>query len=201
MEENNASNINGEGGEKTVAVKEKKSTAATIYDMLEIFCVSIAVVMLLFTFIGRMTTVDGNSMYPTLEHGERLWITSIGYEPDYGDVVIVHEKDGELNYPLVKRVIALGGDTIEFDFQRWEVRVNGVLLEEDYIHYEDWKSMKSYGCEETVYVPEGYVFVMGDNRNSSTDSRDSRVGFVHGDDIVGKATFRFARFGKSGFVD
>ena len=198
MEENNANNMNGSGEN---AVAEKKSAIATVYDMLEILCISIVVVMLLFTFVGRMTTVDGGSMYPTLEHGERLWVQSLGYEPEYGDVVVVHEKDGELNYPLVKRVIAMGGDTIEFDFSKWEVRVNGVLLEEDYVNCEDWKSMESYGCPDIVTVPERYVFVMGDNRNHSTDSRDSRVGFVHVDDVVGKVAFRFARFGKSGVVD
>jgi signal peptidase I len=185
-----------EGGE--APAKNKKDDLLSVCDVIEIICLAMACVMLVFTFVGRMTMVDGSSMYPTLEHGERLWISSIGYEPKAGDIVVVHEDDGALKYPLVKRIIAMGGDTVKFDFEKWTVTVNGIQLTEDYVNYEALRPMHSYGCPESLVVPEGYVFVMGDNRNNSADSRDARVGFVSEDDIVGKAVYRLFPIDKSG---
>ena len=180
--------------------KSGKEESISAYDIVEIIAVAFAVVIFVFNFVGRMTTVDGSSMSPTLENGERLWVMSMGYTPGNGDVVVVHEDDGELNYPLVKRIIAMGGQTIEFDFEEWSVYVDGELLEEDYVNYDYFVDMKSYGCPEKVVVPDGYVFVMGDNRNGSTDSRDDRVGFVSEDDIVGKVVCRIWPMEKFGFV-
>lgn len=202
MEEKNANEINEMKAEEVVgAPAPKKSLLSSLYDMIEVVAVSLAIVIFVLTFVGRLTSVDGDSMYPTLEDTERLWVMSLGYKPENGDIVVVQEKDGELNYPLVKRIIAVGGQTITFDFDAWKVYVDGELLDEDYINYEDWRDMKSYGCEETVVVPDGYIFVMGDNRNHSTDSRDSRVGFISEDDVIGKVALRIFPLDRFGAVE
>ena len=140
-------------------------------------------------------------MLPTLHEGERLFVVCFGYEPEKGDIVVVQDDRSVIDYPIVKRIIATGGDTVEFDFENWTVQVNGITLEEDYINKIDFVGMRSYGCAGKLTVPEGYVFVMGDNRNNSTDSRDSRVGFVSNDDVIGKVAFRIAPINKFGKVN
>ena len=151
------------------------------------------VLVLVFSFFFRIIQVDGESMVPTLENGDKLIVWGAGYEPQRGDVVIV---DSYTSYgrPLVKRVIAKGGDTISIDYATGTVEVNGKVLEEDYIAEPTYLG---YDVEFPYTVPEGTVFVMGDNRNNSLDSRSQRVGLIHKDDIIGKAqavVFPFSNF-------
>ena len=180
------------------SVNEKEPIKDVVYDWLEVIAFSIAIVLLIFTFVGRLTTVDGDSMYPTLKHGEQLIISNLFYEPQNGDIVVVQEQNGYFKGPIVKRIIAKGGQTIRFDFENWKVWVDGELLDEDYVNYQPWFPMESDGCPEELVVPEGYLFVMGDNRNGSTDSRNmSIVGFVSEDEVMGRVIFRLTgRFGK-----
>jgi signal peptidase I len=180
------------------SVKEKEPIKSVVYDWLEVIAFSIAIVLLVFTFVGRLTTVDGDSMYLTLKHGEQLIISNLFYETQNGDIVVVQEQNGYFKGPIVKRIIAKGGQTIKFDFENWKVWVDGELLEEDYINYQPWFPMQSDGCPEELVVPEGYLFVMGDNRNGSTDSRNMAiVGFVSEDEVMGRVIFRLTgRFGK-----
>lgn len=180
---------------------EKRTPLQSAYDWIEIIGISLAAVLVLLTFVARITTVVGDSMLPTLHEGERLLVLCAGYEPEKGDVVVVQDDRSAIDYPIVKRIIATGNDVVEFDFENWLVYVNGELLEEDYINKLDFVSMRSYGCAGKLTVPQGYVFVMGDNRNNSTDSRDSRLGFVSNDDVIGKVTFRISPINKFGKVD
>jgi signal peptidase I len=180
---------------------EKRTPLQSVYDWIEIVGISLAAVVLFLTFIARVTTVSGDSMLPTLHNGESLFVISIGYTPEKGDIVVVQDDRSVVDYPIVKRIIGTGGDTIEFDFENWLVYVNGELLEEDYINKEEFANMRSYGCAGKLTVPDGCVFVMGDNRNASTDSRDSRVGFISEDDVIGKVVFRFAPVGSIGKID
>jgi signal peptidase I len=180
---------------------EKRTPLQSAYDWIEIIGVSLAAVLVLLTFFARVTTVVGESMLPTLHEGESLFVVCFGYEPEKGDIVVVQDDRSVIDYPIVKRIIATGGDTVEFDFANWAVKVNDVPLEEDYINRRDFESMRSYGCAGKLTVPEGYVFVMGDNRNNSTDSRDSRVGFVSNDDVIGKVAFRISPINKFGKVN
>mgnify|MGYP005841841337 CR=1 FL=1 len=140
------------------------------------------VLVLVFSFFFRIIQVDGESMVPTLENGDKLVVWGAGYEPQRGDVVIV---DSYTSYgrPLVKRVIAKGGDTISIDYATGTVEVNGKVLEEDYIAEPTYLG---YDVEFPYTVPEGTVFVMGDNRNNSNDSRSSHVGAVPRNMILGK---------------
>ena len=184
---------NANGGEK--------KPFQSIYDWIEVVAISLSLVLLFLNFIARVTTVVGDSMLPTLHGGESLFVVSVGYEPEKGDIVVVQDDRSAINYPIVKRIIGTENDTIEFDFENWLVYVNGELLEEDYINKQDFVNMKSYGCEERITVPSGYVFVMGDNRNASTDSRDTRLGYISEDDVIGKVVFRIAPFGRMGAVN
>lgn len=153
------------------------------------------VLVLIFSFFFRIIQVDGSSMVPTLVNGDKLIVWGAGYEPQRGDVVIV---DSYTSYgkPLVKRVIAKGGDTVSIDYATGTVAVNGEVLQEDYI------SEPTYlGDVQFPYtVPEGTVFVMGDNRNQSLDSRSTYVGCIDERDILGKVLVCFMPFTDFGVV-
>ncbi len=181
--------------------KPQKGGAALFYEMLEIVAIALIAVIMINLFVGRMTTVDGSSMYPTLHDTERLWMSRLGYTPENGDIVVIQENNSAISAPIVKRIIATENQTVKFDFENWKVYVDGVLLEENYVNYEDFSAMKNYGCPEEVAVPAGYVFVMGDNRNHSTDSRDPRVGVISEDDILGKVVIRIFPLDRFGAVD
>ena len=154
------------------------------------------VLVLVFSFFFRIIQVDGESMVPTLDNGDKLIVWGAGYEPQRGDVVIV---DSYTSYgkPLVKRVIAKGGDTISIDYSTGAVTVNGELLQEDYIAEPTYLG---YDVEFPYTVPEGTVFVMGDNRNASLDSRSSYVGCIDERDILGKVLLCFLPFSDFGVV-
>ena len=154
------------------------------------------VLVLLFSFFFRIIQVDGESMVPTLDNGDKLIVWGAGYEPQRGDVVIV---DSYTSYgkPLVKRVIAKGGDTIDIDYQNGTVTVNDELLIEDYIAEPTYLG---YDVTFPYVVPEGTVFVMGDNRNASLDSRSSYVGCIDERDILGKVLLCFLPVSDFGVV-
>ena len=154
------------------------------------------ILVLLFSFFFRIIQVDGQSMVPTLDHGDKLIVLGAGYVPRRGDVVIV---DGYTSYgkPLVKRVIAKGGDTIYIDYDTGEVWVNEKLLQEEYIAEP---THLGYDVVFPYTVPEGTVFVMGDNRNASLDSRSSYVGCIDEQDILGKVLLCFLPFSDFGVV-
>ena len=124
-------------------------------------------------------------MEPSLKHGDRLLVlSSLWYEDyQYGDVVVLR-KESFMNDPIVKRVVATGGQSVDIDFEQGAVYVDGVELEEDYIY--DYTYLEE-GTEFPLTVPEGSLFVLGDNRNHSSDSRDSRLGTVDSRYVIGKA--------------
>ena len=154
------------------------------------------VLVLIFSFFFRIIQVDGSSMVPTLVNGDKLIVWGAGYEPQRGDVVIV---DSYTAYgkPLVKRVIAKGGDTVSIDYATGTVAVNGEVLQEDYIAEPTYLG---YDVQFPYTVPEGTVFVMGDNRNQSLDSRSTYVGCIDERDILGKVLVCFMPFTDFGVV-
>ncbi|MDR0862945.1 MAG: signal peptidase I [Oscillospiraceae bacterium] len=153
-----------------------------VYDWIQCIVGTILFVVLAFMFIGRQIGVVGDSMLQTLHQEDKLIISNFLYTPDNGDVVIIKtEEFGDT--PIVKRVIAVGGQTIDINFDTHEVTVNGKVLYEPYIN-EPTRNRENFAGPVTV--PEGYVFCMGDNRNYSTDSRDDRVGLIDTRDILGK---------------
>lgn len=195
--------------QKKVRPKTKKDKLAKFYDALEVVAVAVVIVLVLFTFFGRLSTVRGDSMYDTLEDGERLIISNFFYKPKTGDIIVFQQSGMYFDEPLVKRVIATEGQTLKIDFNAWLVWVDGALLNENYVTHEKGKRMKIDGYE-TMYadlmnengeitIPDGYVFVMGDNRNHSSDSRFSGVGLVRVEDIMGRVILRL--FPHFGFID
>lgn len=168
--------------------EKKKVRGREAYDWGQALVSSVVIVVLIFTFGIRMMGVDGHSMLNTLQHNDRLLVLNSMFDDDYqyGDIVILR-KDGVFDdEPIVKRVIAVGGQTVDIDFESGNVYVDGAVLEEDYIREPTYTAE---GTEFPLTVPEGSVFVMGDNRNGSSDSRDYRLGTVDTRYVIGKAIF------------
>lgn len=190
----------------------ERSILGDLLDLIESILCSVFLVFLVFTFLFRIATVEGASMVPTLVNGDRLIISELGYTPQQGDVVIINarksyqldsaqqvvESEG-LNKLIVKRIIALGGQKVDIDFNTGTVMVDDQVLQEGYIN--TLTTRDEGGMQFPVVVPEGYVFVLGDNRDISKDSRHPNVGFVSESEIMGKALLRvfpLDKFGKVG---
>ena len=155
-------------------------------------CVLIAVI--LFNCFARLTRVDGNSMDNTLKDGEMMLVWSLGYSPKQGDIVVLNKTDEVTKQLLggkaiVKRVIATGGQTVDIDYTTGTVYVDGTPLEEPYIREEMYLPGNPMMYNTHWEIPEGSIFVMGDNRNYSTDSRHEMVGPIDEDYILGKVVF------------
>lgn len=170
---------------------KKKEAGNPIYDFVSVLATAIIAVAIAFMFLFRTIGIVGSSMVPTLNNGDRIILSAFIDEPEYGDIVVTCQPDNSpvIEDVLVKRVIATEGQTVDIDFSTGTVFVDDVALDEPYINEPTWDRED---FDEPVTVPEGYVFVMGDNRNRSTDSRDNRVGLIREEYIMGKALFRVA---------
>ncbi len=168
-----------------------------LYFWLQALVMALVALILVFTLVGRIIGVDGRSMVPTLHHGDMLLLQSIGYEPRQNDVVVL-TKESFSSQPIVKRVIAVGGQTVDIDYGSGLVSVDGRILDEPYIN----ELMVCPEAETTthVVVPEGSIFVMGDNRNHSTDSRFPAVGVVDERCVLGRALMVLLPFQNFGAI-
>ena len=189
---------------KAVITAEEKDKNLTVTELLfewagAVF-VSIIIVMLILTFFARQVTVSGTSMTDTLQNGDKLMVNSFMYTPKNGDIVVISHGN-RYSEPIIKRVIALGGQRIDINYDTGEVTVDGVILEENYIKGKTKQLSNSISLEAyNNIIPEGYVFVMGDNREGSLDSRSKEIGLIPVDNIIGKAEWRIMPFDKFGTV-
>ncbi|MCL2068453.1 MAG: signal peptidase I [Oscillospiraceae bacterium] len=164
------------------------------YDWVESALLAVACMLLIFTFAGRMVGIDGRSMENTLHHADRVVSSRIAYTPAYGDIVVV-TMPGIRRDPLIKRVIAVGGQEIDIDFQLGIVYVDGEALDEPYTKEptHNWFDM-----DFPQTVPQGHVFIMGDNRNNSLDSRSTQVGMIDERYILGRVFYRVMPYDQMG---
>lgn len=186
-------------------VPAKIKVIREIYDWVEIFVATISVILILFTFFIRVAYVDGDSMNPTLIDTETLAVSNLFYTPKQGDIIVFQSPDSRVKGGLVKRVIAVGGQTVDIDFETWTVTVDGKVLDEPFIkqlpEYIQGFRMRKVDMDFPLTVPEGHVFAMGDNRNNSHDSRESDIGCIDERYIFGRVLFRITPLSKFGGVD
>lgn len=185
-----------DGGE--ASEEEPAKPFSDALDWIASIIYAVAIILVMNLFFLRMITVSGDSMNDTLVDNDKVVVTNFCYTPGYGDIVVIQadkilRQDTKIyGEPIIKRVVALAGDTVRIDYIKGEIYRNGELLSEDYI--KELTHLYQYGYMESgkdYVVPENCVFVMGDNRNVSNDSRNlTDVGFVDKDMIMGKAFVR-----------
>lgn len=168
------------------AVPQEILNRREVYDWIQCLITALIICVMIFVFFIRVIDVVGTSMLPTLQHGNKMLVSGFLYKPKYGDVVVFKADSYDPDKALVKRVIAVSGDDINIDFDKGIVYVNGEPIEEPYINELTKTKLDFIGPKE---VPEGCVFVMGDNRNRSTDSRKAEIGMVDTRLIIGKVVF------------
>lgn len=186
--------------EKADGSSGKIDLTSSVFEWIELFVFSFSLVLIIMTFAVRHSPVIGSSMAHTLEENDILLVSGVMYKPEQNDVIVFQSPTVGYNEPLVKRIIAVGGQEINIDFSTWTVLVDGEKLDEPYVNYEEGRNMLSSNIQFPLIIPEGYVFVMGDNRNHSLDSRNSIVGLVDERYIIGRVIFRVYPFNKIGPV-
>ncbi|MBE6894188.1 MAG: signal peptidase I [Ruminococcaceae bacterium] len=174
----------------------KKFSLKSFYELFESIVFAFLIIIILIVFVFRAVTVDGESMEPNYHDGEKLIITNFMYTPKKGDVVVV-EKNNALGKPIIKRVIATAGDTVKYECETGNVYINGEKLNESYILNV---GVNPYKNDIEMTIKDGYVFLMGDNRNNSNDSRNGEVGQINTKNILGKAVLRIYPFSDIGAV-
>lgn len=186
-----------EAGESEKRGKLKRS----VLEWTETIVMAIALVATIFTFVVRIITVDGRSMEPTYHHGDRVLVTGYAGDIDQGDIVIIVHA---LSEPIIKRVVAVEGQTVDFDENTRELMVDGVPLKGEVFGLENGITVAPVMSDEAMkfpqIVPENSVFVLGDNRTNSKDSRYVDVGMVDHRNILGKVFFNIYPFSNIGSV-
>lgn len=201
---------------ENVPVKKKKTLFSDMLEIIESTIITVFAIVLVFTYLLHPVNVVGGSMVPTLNNEDRIFMSTVMFDISYGDIIVINNdvsylvntETGEpyeynpvdqngnpinhLKECIIKRVIACGGQTIDIDFNTGTVTVDGVVLDEPYINALTTKNDGAFSFP--LVVPEGYYFVMGDNRNHSSDSRNQYVGLISKDQIYGKAVIRYSPF-------
>ena len=182
---------------KTEEVPKELAIRQDLYDWIQSLMVALIICILLFLLVIRVIDVSGSSMFPTLVDGDKMLVSNLFFTPSQGDIVVFKTDNYDPDKALVKRVIATEGQEISIDFDRGVVYIDGSPVQEDYIA-ELTKTKLDFIGPQTV--PEGCVFVMGDNRNASTDSRKKEIGMVDTRMILGRAYYVIFPFSEMGWI-
>ncbi|QAT49598.1 signal peptidase I [Caproiciproducens sp. NJN-50] len=176
-----------EAGRKEEAVRN--SVAENCYEWVEALMISLAVIMVFFVFLFRVNiVVDGDSMKPNFHDGNRVLVSCVNGGLSQGDVVVIDEHGTGLKERIIKRVIATGGQTVDIDFTTGVVSVDGKELDES-AYIKNGITKDQYDVTFPRKVPDGHIFVLGDNRTISEDSRFEEVGMIDCRYVVGKVIF------------
>ncbi len=197
-------NAAAEKPKKKIRVADPDGFSAGLYDWIKCVILAISIVVLCLTFVFRLVEVDGESMLDTLQNADKVVVTNLFYEPHNNDIVVISHATN-YNKPIIKRVIAKEGQVVRLDYDNEKIYVDGSELTEPYIRET---TFSRNGSKEDNYlptdeegnfkIPEGKIFVMGDNRRVSLDSRSPKIGLIDVKDVIGKAqfvVFPFNRFG------
>ena len=176
-------------------ITRSKRISRAIYEWLDALVFALVAVVVLFTFVFKSYMVRGISMEPTLYDGYRVFVYSFMYTPSQGDIIVMDESLEIGDYSIVKRVVAVENQTVDIDPDTGEITVDGVVFDTPIStsHTNNAGDMDFPGV-----VPEGYIFVMGDNREHSLDSRYQRIGFIDKRNIIGKAIYIISPVEKAG---
>lgn len=186
MEKDNISLQQNSGSFEKLDDTVKKDILPYLKDLAFVLCV----ILVVFLFCFRIAVVDGDSMNDTLVDGDYVLLLNrmLSGDPKSGDIVVISTNSYGNGKPIIKRVIATEGQKVDIDFQTGTVTVDGVVLEEDYI--KALTKRQWAGVEYPLVVDEGCLFVMGDNRMNSTDSRCPDIGQIDCREVIGKAIFK-----------
>lgn len=206
--ENNGFFVDESVAENISDKKETFSFKQEVFDWLEVIITAIITVVILFSLFFRIATIDGPSMENTLFTNDKVVITNLFYKPKRGDIVVISrnvdnsvEAEARSDKPIIKRIIALEGETVDIDFSTGEVSVDGKKLNEP---YTKTPTNRKYDIDFPVVVPNGCVFVLGDNRNESFDSRARQIGkdgMINEKYILGHAVLKVFPFNKIGGLE
>lgn len=205
----NGFKVNMEYAESLPKEKEEPQTVVQfLFEWLEIMAGAIIAVVVIFGLLFRVVTIEGPSMQNTLFNAEKVVISKFAYKAKQGDIVVISrntqndaQKETAVNGPIIKRIIAVGGQTVDIDFKKGIVYVDGKALKED---YTSTPTFDKYEVDFPLTVPEGSVFVLGDNRADSLDSRSDSIGqngMIDERYILGHAVFRLFPFERMGRLD
>ncbi len=186
-----------DGKEYFVSAKQEGGLAG-VYDWIRCVVFAIAIVVVCLTFVFRLVDVDGTSMNDTLQSNDKVIVTNLLYTPKNNDIIVISH-GAQYKKPIIKRVIAKEGQTLKLDYENNRIIVDGIVIDEPYIKGTTFSG--NYGDNEIPeVVPEGKLFVMGDNRQVSLDSRSTEIGLIDVKDVIGKAQFVAFPFDHFGYL-
>ena len=183
---------------KTFAVLNSEGGIAGFYDWIRCIIFAISIVVICLTFVFRLVDVEGSSMDSTLASKDKVVVTNFFYTPDNNDIIVISH-GAKYENPIIKRVIATAGQTVELDYENNRLIVDGILLDEPYINGTTFGN--NIGDNDIPEViPEGKLFVLGDNREVSMDSRSTEIGLIDVENVIGKAQFVAFPFSEFGYL-